>query len=386
MKIVINNIEQQNNYNNQVDIDWLDSGLIPHADSIIYLCPGWVDLQVNGFGGVNLSSENLKADQVVFVSHQLIKNGVTRWCPTIISSSFDRTKLSIEEIVKATHIDNQTKKGVIGLHLEGPYISPKEGFRGAHSEKFIRAPNWDEFVAWQDAAEGLIRMITLDPSAKGSLEFIERVVEQGVIVSIGHSEASPECIKSAIAAGAKFSTHLGNGIPAQIHRHKNQIWTLLADEKIIAGVIFDGFHLPLDVMRVFYKVKGQDKLVLTSDSTEFANMPPGIYDTTIGEKVQLHENGKLTIFGSDDYLAGSSFSLKQCIETSVRLLEKPIEEIAKLAYLTPANLMGVNLEKSHILFLWDPRKYHIEILAVFENRNIIYKNPAINLKLTKGPK
>ena len=77
MKIVINNIEQQNNYNNQVDIDWLDSGLIPHADSIIYLCPGWVDLQVNGFGGVNLSSENLKADQVVFVSHQLIKNGVT---------------------------------------------------------------------------------------------------------------------------------------------------------------------------------------------------------------------------------------------------------------------------------------------------------------------
>ena len=160
---------------------------------------------------------------------------------------------------------------------------------------------------------------------------------------------------------------------------------LLADEKIIAGVIFDGFHLPLDVMR-FYKVKGQDKLVLTSDSTEFANMPPGIYDTTIGEKVQLHENGKLTIFGSDDYLAGSSFSLKQCIETSVRLLEKPIEEIAKLAYLTPANLMGVNLEKSHILFLWDPRKYHIEILAVFENRNIIYKNPAINLKLTKGPK
>jgi N-acetylglucosamine-6-phosphate deacetylase len=386
MKVDIKRLGLIDNLNELIEIDWLDSVWQTHTDSTIYLSPGWVDLQVNGFGGINLSSANLKADQVVSVSNQLMQNGVTRWCPTIISSSYERTKLCIEEIVKATKMDAQTNTAIIGLHLEGPYISPQEGFRGAHTEKFIRTPNWHEFMAWQSAAEGLIRMITLDPAAEGSISFIERVVEQGLVVGIGHSEASPERIKSAIAAGATFATHLGNGIPAQIHRHNNQIWTLLADEGIIAGVIFDGFHLPLDVMRVFYKVKGQDKLVLTSDSTEFANMPPGIYDTTIGGKVQLHDNGRLTIYGSDDYLAGSSFSLKNCIETSIRLLEKPIDKILKLAYLTPANLMGVDLDHSHVLFSWNSEKFHIEILAVFENQNIIYKNPGINLKLTKGPK
>jgi N-acetylglucosamine-6-phosphate deacetylase len=386
MKFEINYIGSTNRSRPLVDIDRIDHTLRLSNHQTICLSPGWIDLQVNGFGGINLSSDDLSDDQVVSVSNQLIHEGVTRWCPTIISSSYDRTTHCIKGIVKATQKDAQTQKAVIGLHLEGPYISPHEGFRGAHTEKFIRSPNWDEFCAWQEAAEGLIRLISLDPTAEGSIEFIERVVEQGVLVGIGHSEASPERIKSAIQAGARFATHLGNGIPAQIHRHKNQLWTLLADEQIWAGVIFDGFHLPLDVMQVFYKVKGPDKLVLTSDSTEFANMPPGVYETIIGGKVQLHANGRLTIYGSDDYLAGSSFSLRECIETSIRLLGKPLDEILRMAYLTPSQMMGVNHEESQVLFLWDSEKFSIDILAVIENYNVVYQKPGIGLKIRKGRK
>lgn len=348
------------------------------------LSPGWMDVQVNGFGGINLTVDDLQPEQVAAVSQMLLEEGVTRWCPTIISSSASTTTHAIRAIRAACQASSRVQASVAGIHLEGPYISPQDGFRGAHASENVRTPDWQEFSAWQAEAGDLIRIITLAPEVEGCIPFIEQAAQNGVIVAIGHSAATAGQVRQAIAAGARLATHLGNGIAANIHRHNNPIWPLLADARVFAGVIFDGFHLPADVMQVFFEVKGADRLLLTSDTTQFGRMPPGVYETTIGGKVELHANGKLTMYGSNEYLAGSSSSLRDCFETSVRLLGLTLEEAVRMAAQTPRALLGLEEDCSEILFLWDPEHARAEILAAFENGDAVWTKPGNEIHFVRG--
>jgi N-acetylglucosamine-6-phosphate deacetylase len=339
----------------------------------VYLSPGWVDIQVNGFTGVNLSDAELKVEDVRFMNDRLHQEGIAAWCPTLVTAPFHQIEANLHTIAMACEFDPVLEAAIPGFHLEGPYISPEDGARGAHLRSHVRPPDWDEFLHWQEAAKGRIRLVTLAPEQPGAMEFIRQAVRTGIVVAIGHTAASTLVLQEAVDAGASLSTHLGNGIASQLHRHENPLWAQLSDDRLFASLIFDGFHLPASVMRVFLRAKGIDKCVLVSDAASLARMPAGVYQTSIGGKVELHENGRLSLFGSE-YLAGSSSSLKDCIEVAVRVAGCTLAQAIQMVSMNPWRVLNLPQPVNFTLFRWDSQACKLEVLALIQSQEVIYVN------------
>lgn len=274
-------------------------------DALPWIGPGLVDLQVNGFAGLDLNGGDLSADTVVQLTRKLWSVGVTTFLPTLVTADEATIEASLRTIATAIADDPAVARAVAGVHLEGPFISPEDGPRGAHPTAYVRAPDWELFERWQAAAEGRIRVVTLAPEWPGALEFIARCRDWGVIAAIGHTAAMPEEIRAAVAAGASLSTHLGNGAHATLPRHPNYLWEQLAADELWASVIADGFHLPDSVLKVILRVKG-DNALLVSDAVALAGLPPGEYASPIGERVVLTPEGRLHLAADPRLLAGSA--------------------------------------------------------------------------------
>ena len=272
---------------------------------------GLLDLQVNGFAGVDFNSETLTVDEVEWACTELHRESVEYFLPTLVTNDPKFTERNIRTILRA---DDRNKAAIFGFHLEGPFISPQPGARGAHPSQWTTPPNLDWVKRIQEIAEGSVRILTMSPEWEGSASFIESVVSLGIRVAIGHTLATPQQISDAVKAGATLSTHLGNGIPAMLARHPNPIWSQLAEDELWASVIGDGFHLTKEVFQVFYHMK-KGKLFLVSDSTQFAGMTPGRYHTLIGGDVVLTPEGKLHLAEDEKLFAGSAMPLKRMIET-----------------------------------------------------------------------
>ncbi|HUX20039.1 MAG TPA: amidohydrolase family protein, partial [Spirochaetia bacterium] len=230
-----------------------------------YLAPGFFDLQVNGYRGIDYSSPGLQMEQVARLVTELAASGTTRHLPTIISSPKELILRNLRCLARVRESAPELAQAIPGYHIEGPFISPTDGPRGAHSRSSVRNADYDEFREWQDAAAGRIRIVTLAPEVPGALDLIARLTEEGVIASIGHSASSPEGIREAVRAGARMSTHLGNGSHAQIPRLRNYIWEQLACDDLVAGIITDGYHLPPAVVKTMTRAKGLDRLFLVTD-------------------------------------------------------------------------------------------------------------------------
>lgn len=275
-----------------------------HSD-LPFIGPGLVDLQINGYGGRDFNTHPLSVDMVSFVTEQLWQTGVTAYCPTIITNGDQEIEDAARTIAKACDQNTNVEHSVIGIHLEGPFITPEDGPRGAHDRQYVKAPDWNLFQRWQDVAGGRISILTISPEWESAPTFIERCVDNGVIVSIGHTSASPEQIQEAVKAGARLSTHLGNGAHLMLPRHPNYIWEQLAEDSLYACIIADGFHLPDSFIKVALRAKG-DRLMLVSDAVSLSGMPPGTYDMHIGGRVQLTEEGRLCVAEQPELLAGSA--------------------------------------------------------------------------------
>jgi N-acetylglucosamine-6-phosphate deacetylase len=182
-------------------------------------------------------------------------------------------------------------------------------------------------------------MVTLSPHFNDSADYIAALVHRGVHVAIGHTHASPEQIAYAVDAGARLSTHLGNGVAQEIPRHRNPIWRQLADDRLTATFIADGHHLPLDALKVMLRAKGRERSILVSDSVALAGMPAGMYTTAVGGKVELRADGRLCMAGSD-LLAGSTTSLAQCIGILVRMINIPLSDALIMATENPGRYVG----------------------------------------------
>ena len=196
----------------------IDDGFIKNINLFLkteqnlpYISPGFFDLQVNGYKGSDYSLEDFSEEHLRNIITNLATSGTTQHIPTIVSSPQERILQNLKIISKAINTSPDTKEAIPGIHLEGPFISPKEGPRGCHDPKFIRNPDFEEFRQWQEVAEGRIVMVTIAPEREGSIDFIKKVVRAGVKVAIGHTGATPHTIRKAIEAGAQYSTHLGNG-------------------------------------------------------------------------------------------------------------------------------------------------------------------------------
>src|SRR6202789_4226437 len=283
-------------------IEGVDPLLSGSSDSV-YLTPGWIDLQVNGFAGVDYNSPASSHEQIARSIRRMFACGVTRFFPTVITGSPESMSAALSNLANANASIGEGT-AMEAFHLEGPYISPEDGPRGAHPARWVRPPDLGEFQRFQEAAHGNIRLVTLAPEWPDAPRFIEKIVEKGVVASIGHTRASASQIADAVSAGATLSTHLGNGADAVLPRHPNYLWEQLAEDRLAASFIVDGFHLPPSFLNVALRAKGLERSLLVTDAVMPAGCTPGRY--RLGEvDVELHEDGSVRLAGGSR-LAGSA--------------------------------------------------------------------------------
>lgn len=307
------NCEGQNVFSGET-IDLEFDGVITRIDPVLerppsgsYLAPGFIDLQVNGFAGVDYNSPASPLESIAASVQALHSTGVTKFLPTVITGSPQDMLAALQNLARA----KLACPSIEGFHVEGPYISPEDGPRGAHPARWVRPPDLDEFQRWQEAAQGDVRLVTLSPEWPQAPEFIDRLTGEGVAVSIGHTKATRQQIQDAVRAGATLSTHLGNGAHAVLPRHPNYIWEQLAEDRLAASFIVDGHHLPDSFVRVALRAKGIERSILVTDAVAPAMCAPGPY--RLGEvDIELRDDGRVTMLGGDR-LAGSSLRMDHAI-------------------------------------------------------------------------
>jgi N-acetylglucosamine-6-phosphate deacetylase len=311
---------------------------IPHwGGPDLYVSPGFFDPQVNGFAGVDFNGKDLTLEGLHRATVRLAASGVTCFFPTLTTAPFDKTLARLKMLSAALGKDPLLRRMAAGIHLEGPYISPAEGFRGAHPREFVRSPRWEELQKFQEAGNGHIRCLTLAPELEGAIPFIERAAKNGMVVALGHTNASEKILEEAFRAGAKLSTHLGNGAHAFLPRHRNPINKQLAMDGLMASIIVDGIHLPDYVVKNFIRAKGVERILLTTDSMAGAGAPPGQY--TIGEvDVEIKETNGPARFPGTPYLAGSTLTMDRAITNVTRFAQIPLAEALQMAGENGGNL------------------------------------------------
>lgn len=303
----------------------------------VFVAPGLIDLQINGYMGVDFSAPGLTLEGVRKATKALWKAGVTTYLPTIITSDIKIIKENFAVLAQARE-DAEIGKSIPGFHLEGPYISPLAGFRGAHLEKYIKAPDWAEFQEIQLAAKGGIRLITVAPELEGAIPFIRNCVESGMVVSLGHHNGSVEDIQKAVDAGAQMATHLGNGCANEINRHNNPLWPQLSNDQITPSIIADGFHLTREEVRSFYKVKGPDNTILVSDALDLAGLPPGEYIR--GERTLLLTPNVVKL-PKENVLAGAASPISKCVGVVMDFTQCSLSEAIRMASTNPAAMLSL---------------------------------------------
>lgn len=305
----------------------------------LWIAPALLDIQLNGFGGHGFNEAETSSESVERVVGSQWRAGIGAFLPTVTTHSRDRMLHSLKAIAAARR-DPRISRSIPGIHLEGPHISSLTGPRGAHPLEHVRLPAWDEFRRMQEAAEGGIILVTLAPELEGAVPFIERLANSGVLVAIGHTNASAPALDTAIAAGARLSTHLGNGAHAELPRHPNYIWEQLSRDELDCSVIADGHHLPASVLKCILRCKGVERTILISDAITPAGRPPGTYRAAGGE-VEVAANGRISLAGTP-YLAGAGAHLAQGVFNLVRMGVASRRDALRMASLNPARLLSLD--------------------------------------------
>jgi N-acetylglucosamine-6-phosphate deacetylase len=311
-----------------------------------WIAPGWLDLQVNGFDGHDPNAVDADADTTSAMVRALWRFGVSAVCVTICTESESHMLRSLAAVATACEADPLIAESVVGIHVEGPHIAREDGPRGAHPLRYVRPPDVEEYRRWQVAAQGRIRIITLSPEYDGAIAYIQAIVADGVVASIGHTAATSDQIRAAVDAGARWSTHLANGAHAMIRRHPNYIWDQLAEDRLSAGFIFDGHHLPPSVMKSVVRAKGIERTVLVSDALFVGGRAPGVYQLPDGAVVELQPSGRLELQGTP-YLAGATAPLPVGIGNATRHASVTLAEATRMVTANPSRLLGLPIGAGH---------------------------------------
>lgn len=315
------------------------AGISPQESAELpFVAPGLFDIQVNGFHGSWFCSETLTTDDVEKVIHAYAQHGITRCFPTLITTSCSAIEHGLATIRRAREKSVLVRNSVAGCHVEGPFISPVDGPRGAHPLAHVRPADVSEFRRWQQASGGLVKLVTLAPEVPNGLDFIEQVASTGVVVSIGHTAASTAIILQAIDRGARLGTHLGNGCSGMVPRHDNIFWPQLADDRLICSVIADGWHVPATMLKCVHRCKTRARVILTSDVSGFGGCGPGRYST--GEvAVDVLADGRIVVAGQTQFLAGSGATTGECVAHFMSICKTTLQDAWSLASTGPAKLM-----------------------------------------------
>ncbi|MCA9103626.1 MAG: amidohydrolase family protein [Planctomycetales bacterium] len=320
----------------QVETIAHDSG---DAESLPWIAPGFIDIQVNGYGGQEFSSAEITVEQVRTVVRRLDEFGVVGVCPTLTTNGFEALSHGVRTIAAACDEHHDVQARVVGIHVEGPYICREDGPRGAHPLEHCQPPDWEHFSRLQDAAEGHIVLLTLSPEYDAAPAFIARAVRSGVTVALGHMSATSDQIRAAVDAGASLSTHLGNGAHGQLRRHPNYIWDQLAEDRLSASLIVDGHHLPREVVQSFVRGKTPQRCILVSDFSGLAGLPVGRYDSS-GCELEILADGRLVIAGQRQLLAGASAPIGRGIANVIAFAGVDLRTAVDMAGQHPLRLLG----------------------------------------------
>ncbi|MDR3633304.1 MAG: amidohydrolase family protein [Isosphaeraceae bacterium] len=329
-----------------------------------WLAPAFWDIQTNGRWGISFSSPDLTAEQVVDIVRAQAALGTAKLCPTLITAPADDMVRGVRAIAAACDRFPDVNERVVGIHLEGPSISAVDGYRGAHPREAVRGPDWDEFERLQEASGGRVVLITLAPERPGAIDFIRRATAAGVTIALGHTAADGATLRAAAEAGARLSTHLGNGIVATLPRHPNPIWEQAALDELSASLIADGHHLDRSTLRVLARAKGPERLVLVSDASPLAGLPPGQY----GEWA-VDPSGKVVVAGTP-YLAGSNQDLDVGLRNLLEATDWTLAQALATVTRNPARVLGKpepvlrpGAPADLIRFRHDPARRTFELVA-----------------------
>ena len=317
-----------------------------------FIFPGLVDLHLHGLQGEDVTEGGVNSIQKI--SALLPSFGVTSFLPTTLTTDLT-TLFKIIEETKSEIIAPRKGARVLGLHLEGPYLSL--GRRGAHDPTYLRKPHQEEIKHLFQKGEGIIKRITIAPELPEALEAIEYLAQQNILVSLGHSEADYETSQKAGKKGAKMVTHLFNGMDPLHHRQPNLLAFALGDDEIYAEIIADKIHVRPEIMKIALKCKAPDHLCIVSDALKVTNLPEGIYELS-RQKVEVREGMAYLPSGT---LAGSTFLLNQMLYNLKELFSIPLPQLAKMGSFIPAQLVGKEKELGSI------EKGKIADLAVFDD-------------------
>lgn len=322
-----------------------------------WLCAGLIDLQVNGHGEGDANAEDPDPRQIEAMASSLARHGIARFLPTVITASPEQMLTRIEAIAAAV-AQRSLAHRVAGIHVEGPALSEQDGPRGVHPVEQIRPPEVAELSRWLEAADGLLRVVTLSPHHRGAVEATRFLVAHGVRVAIGHTHATETEIAAVVAAGASLSTHLGNGAHAMLPRHPNYLWSQLAEPRLQAGLIADGHHLPASTLAAMLAAKREHGAFLVSDAVATPVTLTRDGRSTVGGGVRLAADGSLRHVESG-FLAGSVQALDTGVAT-VAAVTGSLAEGVRLATEAPAAVLGLGspwrpgARADLICFDWSP--------------------------------
>jgi N-acetylglucosamine-6-phosphate deacetylase len=357
--------------------------LIRPPETTEFVSPGFVDVQVNGFAGVDYNDPTAPAEQIAKSVRSMFLTGVTRFFATIITASEDRILGALRNLARAKEEFARNgmpeAQAMEAFHVEGPHISSEDGPRGAHPREHVRAPDFEEFRRWEEAANGNIRLVTVSPEWDETPAYIGQLVRSGVVASIGHTKATGDQIHAAVAAGATMSTHLGNAAHPLLPKTQNYIWEQLAEDKLSASFIVDGIHIPAAFFRSSVRAKGAERSVLVTDAVMPAMCHPGPY--RLGQvDVELRPDGSVVMRGTNR-LAGSALRMDHAIGNAVRMAQLRLRDAVTMATRNPARVArlagrqrGLTPgEKADLVkFQWDETACRLTVLETVVSGTTVY--------------
>lgn len=321
------------------------AGAVDHVANGMTIVPGFVDLHIHGAGGHDVMEANARAlDRITSI---VARHGTTSMIATTVSAPIEDTCHSLEGIAryirKHEGLAGEARPAaeILGIHLEGPFISKAK--RGVHPSESLAKPSIETLTRLLDAADGLVKIVTVAPELPGAIELIEAVVEAKIVAAVGHSDANFDQARAAIHAGARHAVHVYNAMRAFEHRDPGIVGAILTDPEVTAEIIADGVHVAGPAIQVLIGCKGADTVVLVSDGIAATGMPDGNYrlgsfDVTVKDGVCRNSEGKL---------AGSTLTLDRAIRNLVAL-GVSLQDAVRMATILPARRLGIAGKKGII--------------------------------------
>jgi len=331
-----------------VHVSWR-AGVITHLESVasppphgVWIAPPLLDLQINGFGGVDFQQDGLTVEDLLHATRGLRSAGCTRYLLTLITDEWHILTARLRHLRAVRAQSGELQSAITGWHIEGPFLSAEPGFHGAHDPSRMMDPTLEHVLELRSITDGDPLLLTLSPERRGALEAIALAVSRGAKVSLGHTDASAKVLEAAVKAGATGFTHLGNGCPRELDRHDNILWRVLDTLGLTVSLIPDKIHVTPQLFRLLHRTLSPTTIYYTTDAMAAAGAPPGLHrlgriELKVGEDRIVRQPGKTNF-------AGSAMQPIEGVFRAAEMLGCAWQEVWPRFSDTPAKLMGLRNE------------------------------------------